>query len=195
MIYKLKNSATNGSKKCEQMCSLKVWENLQVSNRADGKHFSPEGSSKSEGGDSCFRCEASKAQGTQRIKATWYYQNITIIFQKPIPKTWRSVIYPIKNLKLYVLYNIYIYCIYVDQSLSLTLCDAMSCTLPGFSVLHYLPKFAQTHIHWLSDAIQPCHPLLFPSYPALNLSQHQGLFQWVGSSHQVAKVLALQLQH
>ena len=57
------------------------------------------------------------------------------------------------------------------------------------------PEFAQTHVHWVSDAIQPFHPLSPPSPPALNLSQHQGLFQWVGSSHQVAKVLELQLQH
>ena len=58
-----------------------------------------------------------------------------------------------------------------------------------------LPELAQTHVHWVSDAVQPSHPLSFPSPPALNLSQHQGLFQWVGSSHQVAKVLELQLQH
>ena len=55
----------------------------------------------------------------------------------------------------------------------------MDCSTPGFPVLHYLPKFAQTHVHWVGDAIQPSHPLLPPS-PALNLSQHQGLFQWVG---------------
>ena len=56
----------------------------------------------------------------------------------------------------------------------------------GFPVLHYLTEFAQTHIHWVSDAIQPSHPLSSPS-PAFNLSQHQGLFQWVSSSNQVAK--------
>ena len=58
---------------------------------------------------------------------------------------------------------------------------------------HQLPELAQTHVHWVGDAIQPCHPLLSPSPPAFNLSQHQGLFQWVSSSHQVAKVLELQL--
>ena len=67
--------------------------------------------------------------------------------------------------------------------------------LPGFPVLHYLPEFAQTYIHWVSDAIQPSPSLSPPSPPAFNLSQHQGLFQWVGSSHQVAKVLELQLQY
>ena len=59
---------------------------------------------------------------------------------------------------------------------------------PGFPVLHYLLEFSQTHVHWVDDAIQLCHPLSSPSPPALNLSQHQGLFQWVGSLHQVAKV-------
>ena len=76
-----------------------------------------------------------------------------------------------------------------------TLCDPMDCSTPGFPVLHCLPEFAQTHVHLVNDAIQPPHPLSPPSPPALSLSQHQGLFQWVDSSHQVAKVLALQLQH
>ena len=66
--------------------------------------------------------------------------------------------------------------------------------MPGFSVHHYLPEFPQTHVHWVSDAIQPSHPLLPPSL-ALNFSQHRGLFQWVSFLHQVAKVLELQLQH
>ena len=61
--------------------------------------------------------------------------------------------------------------------------------MPGFPVLHHLPDFAQTHVHWVSDAIQPSHPLSPPSPLALNLSQHQGLFQGVSSLHQVAKVL------
>ena len=66
---------------------------------------------------------------------------------------------------------------------------------PGFPVLHHFLELAQTHVHWVGDAIQPSHPLLSPSPPAQNLSQHQGLFQWVSSSHQVAKVLELQFQH
>ena len=74
--------------------------------------------------------------------------------------------------------------------LCLTLCDHMDCSTPGFPVLHHLPEFAQIHAHWIGDAIQPSHPLLSPS-PAFNLSQHQGLFQWVSSSHQVAKVLGV----
>jgi len=76
-----------------------------------------------------------------------------------------------------------------------TLCKPMDCSMPGFPVLSHLPELAQTHVHWVSDAIQPSPPLSSPSPPAFNLSQHQGLFQWVDSSHQVAKVLELQVQH
>jgi len=68
----------------------------------------------------------------------------------------------------------------------LTLCDPMNCSMPGLPDHHQLPEFTQTHIHWVSDAIQPSHPLLFPSPPAPNPSQHQSLFQWVNSSHEVA---------
>ena len=76
----------------------------------------------------------------------------------------------------------------------LTFCDPMDCSTPGFPVLHCLLELAQTHAHWVSNAVQPSHPLL-PPLSALNLSQHQGLFQWVSSSHQVAKILELRLQH
>ena len=78
----------------------------------------------------------------------------------------------------------------VTQS-CLILCDPMDCSTPGCPVLHYLPQIAQTHVHWVNDAVQPSHPLSSPSPPALSLSQYQGLFQWVHSSHQVAKVLEL----
>ena len=71
----------------------------------------------------------------------------------------------------------------------------MECNISGLPVHHQLLEFTQTHVHWVGDAIQPSHPLSSLSPPAFNLSQHQGLFQWVGSSHQVAKVLELQLQH
>ena len=69
----------------------------------------------------------------------------------------------------------------------------MNCSTPGSPVLHYLPEFAQTHVHWVSNIIQPSHPLSAPSPLAFNLPQHQGLFRWVSSLHQVAKVLELQL--
>ena len=77
----------------------------------------------------------------------------------------------------------------------LTLCDRMNCSMPGLPVHHQLPEFTQTYAHWVSDAIQPSHPLSSPSPPAPNPSQHQSLFQWVNSSHEVAKVLKFQLQH
>ena len=79
--------------------------------------------------------------------------------------------------------------------LCLTLWDPMDCSMPGFPVYHQFPEPTQTHLHYISDAIQPSHPLLSPSPPSFNLSQHQGLFQGVNSSHQVAKVLEFQLQH
>ena len=74
-----------------------------------------------------------------------------------------------------------------------TLCDPMNCSTPGLPVYHQLPQFTQTHAHRVSDAIQPSHPLSSPSPPAPNPSQHQGLFQWINSSHEVAKVLEFQL--
>ena len=77
----------------------------------------------------------------------------------------------------------------------LTLCNPMDWSMPGFPIHHQLLELAQTHVCRVSDAIQPSHSLPFPSLPAFNLSQHQGLFQWVSSSHQVAKGLEFQLQH
>ena len=75
-----------------------------------------------------------------------------------------------------------------------TLCDPMDCSTPGLPVHHQLPEFTQTHVHWVGDTIQPSNPLTSPSPPAFNLSQHQGLFKWVNSLYQVAKVLEFQLQ-
>ena len=74
-----------------------------------------------------------------------------------------------------------------------TLCDPMNCSTPGLPVQHRLPEFTQTHIHRVGDAIQPSHPLSSPSPLAPNPSQQQSLFQWVNSSHQVAKLLEFQL--
>ena len=76
-----------------------------------------------------------------------------------------------------------------------SLCDPMNRSTPGLPVHHQLPEFTQTHVHRVGDAIQPSHPLLSPSPPAPNPSQHQALFQWVNSMHEVAKVLEFQLQH
>ena len=76
-----------------------------------------------------------------------------------------------------------------------TLCDPMNCSTPGLPVHHQHPESTQTHVHWVGDAIQPSHPLSSSSPPVLNLAHHQGLFKWVSSSHQVAKVLEFHLQH
>ena len=74
-----------------------------------------------------------------------------------------------------------------------SLCNPVNRSTPGLPVHHHLPEFTQTHVHWVSDAIQPSHPLSSPSSPAPSPSQHQSLFQWVNSSHEVAKVLEFQL--
>ena len=76
-----------------------------------------------------------------------------------------------------------------------TLCDPMNRSTPGLLVHHQLLESTQSHVHCVGDAIQPSHPLSSPSPPALNLSQHQGLFKWVSSPHHVTKVLEFQLQH
>ena len=98
----------------------------------------------------------------------WEWHIISLVFPYPNPFSFSSV----------------------TQS-CLTLCNFST---PVFPVRNQFPELAQTHVHQVSDAIQPSHPLSSPSPPAFNLSQHQGLFQWVTSSHQVAKVLEFQLQ-
>ena len=77
----------------------------------------------------------------------------------------------------------------------LNLCELMDCNTPGLPIHHQLPEFTQIHVHWVGDAIQPSHPLSSPSPPAFTLYQHQDLFKWVSSSHEVAKVLEFHLQH
>ena len=87
-------------------------------------------------------------------------------------------------------------CVYQIRSVAQscpTLCDPVNRSTPGLPVHHQLPEFTETHIHWVTDAIQPSHPLSSPSPPAPNPSQHQGLFQRINSSHEVAKVLEFQL--
>ena len=75
--------------------------------------------------------------------------------------------------------------------LCLTLCDPMECNMTSFSVYHQFPELTQTHVHWVGDAIQLSNPPSSPSPPAFNLSQHQGLFQWVSSLHQVAQSIGV----
>ena len=84
-------------------------------------------------------------------------------------------------------YILVLLCCCLVTQLCQTLCDPMNCSMPDSSVLHYLPEFDQIHVHWVSDAIQPLNPLPPPSPFAFNLSWYQDLFQWVSSSHQVAK--------
>ena len=95
------------------------------------------------------------------------------------------------------IFNYYEFCLLSPvQSLScVRICDPMNCSTPGLPVHHQLPESTQTHVHQVDGAIQPSHPLSSPSPPALNLSQHQGLFQCVNSLHQVTKLLEFQLQH
>ena len=80
------------------------------------------------------------------------------------------------------------------NQLCLTFCGPVDCSIPDFHAHHKLQELAQTHVYWVNDGIQPSSPLLFPSPPTFNFSQHQGLFKWVSSSHQVSKVLEFQLQ-
>ena len=82
-----------------------------------------------------------------------------------------------------------------SQSVASTLSEPMDYSTPGLPVHYQLPEFTQTHVHWVGDAIQLSHSLSFPSPPTINLSQDSGLFQWVSSSYQVAKVLKFQLQY
>ena len=85
-------------------------------------------------------------------------------------------------------------CCSVTQS-CLSLCDPMDCSTPGFPVPHHLPKFAQVHVHCISDGFQTSYPVMPSSPSAFNLSKHQGLFQWVSSLHQMTKILEFKLQH
>ena len=89
--------------------------------------------------------------------------------------------------------HVYWYQFSSEAQLCPTLCDPMNRSTPGLPVHHQLPEFTQIHVHQVSDAIQPSHPLSSPSPPAPNPSQHQSLFQWVNSLHEVAKVLEFQL--
>ena len=107
-------------------------------------------------------------------------------------------LFPKTNQELNVHCLSYAFCIIQFSSVTqscLALCDPMNHSTLGFPVHHQLLEFTQTHVHRVGDAIQPSYPLSSSSPPAPNPSQHQGLFQWVNSSHEVAKVLEFQLQH
>ena len=107
---------------------------------------------------------------------------------------WTKIVWMKKLVKLFDdFFPLFCCCCLSAIKACLTLCDPVDCSTPGSPALHYILELAQMHVHWVSDAIQPSHPLSAPSPFAFNLAQHQGLFQWVSSSHQVAKVLELQL--
>ena len=110
--------------------------------------------------------------------------------------SWRSFLYSssVYSCHLFLISSASVQFSSVTQSCP-TICGPMNHSTPGLPVHHQLLEFTQTHVHWVGDAIQPSHPLLSPSPPVLSLSQHQRLFKWVSSSHQVAKVLEFQLQH
>ena len=121
--------------------------------------------------------------GTEAVTYTHTHTQINILFFMGYGKQWRK----------WIILTFYCSCYCSVTKSCPTLCTPMDCSTPGVPVLHCLPEFAQTHVHWVSDAIQPSNPLSSPSPLTFNLSQHQGLFQGVSSSHQVAKVLELPL--
>ena len=152
-------------------------------------------------GNSLHACMLSHFSHIRLIVTLW-----TVTHQSPLSigfsrqEHWNGLLChpPVGNSLYYLnlVHNLWPFPIVIVHLLScVLLCDPTDCSMPGFPVLHYLLEFSKTHVHWGSDAIQPYHPLSPPSSPALNLSQHQCLFQWIGSLHQVAKVLDFQLQH
>ena len=118
------------------------------------------------------------------LRNSWYQWYLMNVFFMPTPDAQCTLL------------SMAIHCISSVQSLSrVRLCNPMNCSTAGLPVHLQLPEFTQTHVHLVSDAIQPSHPLSSPSPHAPNPSQHQSLFQWVNSLHEVAKVLEFQFQH
>ena len=121
---------------------------------------------------------------------------LSVTSKKPLPYLSSWGLMPIFTSKFYCFYLLHFSSVQLLSCVRLfATCDPMNRSTPGLPVHHQFPEFTQTHVHWVGDAIQPSHPLSSPYPPALNLSQHQGLFKQVSSSHQVAKVLEFQLQH
>ena len=125
--------------------------------------------------------------------ASWWYDEMTASKTESGPcKLFKLIIIIMVLLLLWLFTYIHFQFSSVTQSCP-TLCDPVNCNTPGLPVHHQLLEFTQTHVHRVSDAVQPSHPLWSPSHPAPNPSQHHSLFQWVNSSHQVAKILEFQL--
>ena len=141
----------------------------------------------------CFISQFKRS--SHRISLNWVFIHLAPLSLPPLPLLCSPSLLqlPRQSACLWVSFP-FLCCCSVAKSRA-TLCDPMDCSTPGFPVLHHLPDFSQTYFYWVGDALQTSHPLLPSFLLTLNLSQHQGLFQWVGSSHQVAKVLELQLQH
>ena len=135
-------------------------------------------------GASLAKCQVGTKQGDELHK-TW---GATFLAQTPFPLRRAGAL----NTELPQDRRTSVQFSSVTQS-CLTLCDSLNCSMPGLPVHHQLLEFTQTQVHRVGDAIQPSHPLSSPSPPAPNPSQHQSLFQWVNSSHEVAKVLEFQL--
>ena len=124
------------------------------------------------------------------------------MFSHSLPKIHHSILYTLflnstlfPSLSILGIKNIILYNLFSSVQSHPALCYPMYRTTPGLPVHHQLLEFTQTPVHWVGDAIQPRQPLSSPSPPAPNPSQHQSLFQWVSSSHEVVKVLEFQLQH
>ena len=139
----------------------------------------------------CPWAQQSTVQLRENLTKIYMIQNWLLIEKNLPADSWTLInAYSFKPVSSGVLCNFSS----VAQS-CLTLCDPMDYSTPGLLVHHQLLRFTQTYVHWVGDAIQAPHPLSSPYPPTFNLSQHQGFFQWVNSSHEVAKVLEFQLQH
>ena len=128
------------------------------------------------------------------VPVFFFFFHVCVCVFTKLKCSWNLATFKFKIIFIFRTFPLGCCCCSVPQSY-LTLCDPMDCSTQGYSVLHHLPELAQIHVHWVSDAIQPSHPLSSPSPPAFNPSHHWSLFQWVSSSHQMAKVLEPQLQH
>ena len=135
--------------------------------------------------------------------ATWLFtteppgkpSELTRAMSKPVSFNFTLIILSLNPLTPVSKSQCHVSLVQLSHPVRPTVCNPMNCSMPGLPVHHQFLELAQTHVHWVSDAIQPSHPLLSPSPPAFNLSHHQGLFEWVSSSHQVTKVLEFQLQY
>ena len=155
----------------------------------------------------CFHCTRYYSKGFAFVFSfnllffAWVttYQPVYIQLNAIFPKKPSLILLSRVEFPSWNFFHPYIYLVVslvVVQLLSrFWLCNSMDCSTPDLPVHHQVPEFTQTHVRWVSDAIQPSHPLSSPSPPAPNPSQHQGLVKWVSSLHQVAKGLKFQLQY